>query len=365
MAERYVLISLILVVFSLSKVATSTSTTPAVFIFGDSTADVGTNNFINETKAKADFPHNGVDFPGSRPTGRFSNGYNSADFVSKLMGFKRSPPPYLALITQQQRLHRRIVQAVNFYGVNFASGGSGLLNETGNFTYVRVIPMAEQIQHFTKIREMIIDARGQESTDTFLSRSLFFLSVGSNDIFEYFGGNGTASDQSFITFLKITYELHLRMLYSLGARKFGIVSVPLIGCCPSQRIHNITEGGCLEDMNLYSHMFFLSIEDMLGQLSLELTDIKYSLGNANEMVKDFMDNPLALNFTEISSACCGNGTNPCSPNATLCPNRNQHLFWDLYHPTQAAAQLAALTLYGGSRRFVTPINFMQLAAATF
>lgn len=49
-----------------------------VFILGDSTADVGTNNYVT-TSLKANFPHNGVDFPNSQPTGRYSNGYNSAD----------------------------------------------------------------------------------------------------------------------------------------------------------------------------------------------------------------------------------------------------------------------------------------------
>lgn len=52
---------------------------PLIFVFGDSTADVGTNNYLNDSKARADFPHNGIDFPHSRPTGRFSNGLNSAD----------------------------------------------------------------------------------------------------------------------------------------------------------------------------------------------------------------------------------------------------------------------------------------------
>lgn len=54
---------------------------PTMFILGDSTADVGTNTLIPLSHARADFPHNGVDFPNRRPTGRFSNGYNSADFV--------------------------------------------------------------------------------------------------------------------------------------------------------------------------------------------------------------------------------------------------------------------------------------------
>lgn len=57
---------------------------PAVFIFGDSTADVGNNNFLPASTAKANFPPNGIDFVHSRPTGRFSNGLNSADFLGTL-----------------------------------------------------------------------------------------------------------------------------------------------------------------------------------------------------------------------------------------------------------------------------------------
>lgn len=57
---------------------------PALFIFGDSTADVGTNGFLVNSQARADFPHNGIDFPNSRATGRFSNGFNSADYIGKV-----------------------------------------------------------------------------------------------------------------------------------------------------------------------------------------------------------------------------------------------------------------------------------------
>jgi phospholipase/lecithinase/hemolysin len=37
---------------------------PAMYVFGDSTADVGNNDYLPWSIAKADFPHNGVDFPG-------------------------------------------------------------------------------------------------------------------------------------------------------------------------------------------------------------------------------------------------------------------------------------------------------------
>ena len=54
---------------------------PAVFILGDSTADVGTNSFLPGSKLRANFPPNGVDFPHSIATGRFSNGLNTADLL--------------------------------------------------------------------------------------------------------------------------------------------------------------------------------------------------------------------------------------------------------------------------------------------
>ena len=57
---------------------------PAVFIFGDSCVDVGNNNYLPFSIAKADYPFNGIDFPSKKPTGRFSNGKNAADFIGKL-----------------------------------------------------------------------------------------------------------------------------------------------------------------------------------------------------------------------------------------------------------------------------------------
>ena len=54
---------------------------PAVYIFGDSTFDVGTNNFLNGSKATANYRFYGIDYPYAKPTGRFSNGYNTADCI--------------------------------------------------------------------------------------------------------------------------------------------------------------------------------------------------------------------------------------------------------------------------------------------
>jgi hypothetical protein len=56
---------------------------PAVFVLGDSTLDVGNNNYLpGEDVPRANVPFYGIDFPsGAKPTGRFSNGYNIADYI--------------------------------------------------------------------------------------------------------------------------------------------------------------------------------------------------------------------------------------------------------------------------------------------
>ncbi|XBI48616.1 hypothetical protein VPH35_112316 [Triticum aestivum] len=71
---------------------------PAVYVFGDSTVDVGNLKYL-PGNFTLPYPY-GIDFPlanSSRPNGRFSNGYNLADCISRLLGFDMSPPAYLSL----------------------------------------------------------------------------------------------------------------------------------------------------------------------------------------------------------------------------------------------------------------------------
>lgn len=72
-------------VLALGTVASSVEAR-AFFVFGDSLVDSGNNNFL-ATTARADAPPYGIDYPTRRPTGRFSNGLNIPDIISK---FSRS-----------------------------------------------------------------------------------------------------------------------------------------------------------------------------------------------------------------------------------------------------------------------------------
>nr|GEX91435.1 hypothetical protein [Tanacetum cinerariifolium] len=55
---------------------------PRIYTFGDSLVDVGNNNRLPLSLAKASFPHNGIDFSTGKAIGRFSNGKNVADFAA-------------------------------------------------------------------------------------------------------------------------------------------------------------------------------------------------------------------------------------------------------------------------------------------
>lgn len=54
----------------------------ALYVIGDSLVDSGNNNYL-ATKIKSNFPPYGSDFEGGKPTGRFSNGKNIADYIGK------------------------------------------------------------------------------------------------------------------------------------------------------------------------------------------------------------------------------------------------------------------------------------------
>lgn len=69
--------------FSVPYTVTAARVVPAMYLFGDSLVDVGNNNYLKYSFAKANFPHNGIDFPTKKPTGRFCNGKNAADLLGK------------------------------------------------------------------------------------------------------------------------------------------------------------------------------------------------------------------------------------------------------------------------------------------
>lgn len=122
MAMAYMHLSWLFLVNILVLVAKSKAKVPAIIVFGDSSVDVGNNNEI-PTIARSNFEPYGRDFPGGRPTGRFSNGRLPPDFISEAFGLKPVIPAYLDPMYNISDFAT---------GVCFASAGSGYDNATSD-----------------------------------------------------------------------------------------------------------------------------------------------------------------------------------------------------------------------------------------
>ncbi|KAK1305187.1 GDSL esterase/lipase [Acorus calamus] len=328
---------------------------PAIYVFGDSSVDVGNNNYLSMNAGKANFPFNGIDFPGGVPTGRFGNGYVLSDYMAKVYGFKSSPPPFLSLTSE--------TFGKIFSGVNFASGGSGILDTTGV-----EITMTQQLHYFSTVVSNLTLHIGKASVDRLLSESLFLISTGGNDLyadFIQFGPQNNTHKDEYVAFLISKYEDQLKELYSFGARKFGILGMGFLGCSPAAR-GSTPSGDCVEDLNVYSQKFNRAAIAMLRRLQSSSEGMKYSFGDSIKFWTNIMSDPHLYGLKELKSACCGrgrfNGESLCTPNATYCPNRHQYMYWDLFHISQAICKFTVQAFYDdGALRFVYPITFKQLA----
>ncbi|KAE8724727.1 GDSL esterase/lipase [Hibiscus syriacus] len=206
------------------------------------------------TNITANHPYNGVDFPFGRATGRFSNGLNTADFLAKFFGFKRSPLSFLAFNGTYGIKKRK------FRGINFASAGSGLLDVTGQPPGQKpfVVTMGQQVYQFSMVYNDLLAIKGQPETEEFLSKSLFFISVGSNDIMGNYHSTYPIPKEQFIPELALVYEKHLRVINE--SPSFPDSSFFFESSIPNKRALGILAKLCQQclvgDLALYDRVMF-------------------------------------------------------------------------------------------------------------
>lgn len=84
----------------------------------------------------------------------------------------------------------------------------------------------------------------------------------------------------------------IQKLYDLGARKFGILNVPPIGCYPAVTCNN--GGKCVKPLNDFAVAFNKATQTLLQKLSFELEEFEYSLANTYAMFNTMLKYPLAF-----------------------------------------------------------------------
>ncbi|KAM7278020.1 hypothetical protein ACFE04_005154 [Oxalis oulophora] len=328
---------------------------PAMFIFGDSLIDNGNNNDL-PSFAKANYLPYGIDFNGG-PTGRFSNGYTMVDQIAEMLGLPLIPAHSEA--SGDQVMH----------GVNYASAAAGILDITGR-NFVTRIPFNQQIKNFESTLDQITNTLGGPvELAQQLSKCIFFVGMGSNDYLNnYLMPNYNTRNQydgpQYADLLVTQYHQHLTSLYNLGARKFVVAGLGRMGCIPSILSQN-PSGRCNDQVNLLVQPFNTNVKTMLNDFNTDLPGAKFTFIDIARLFEDLVDNAGTYGFSVVDRGCCGIGRNrgqiTCLPFQTPCPNRDQYMFWDAFHPTEAVNVIMGKKAFNGDLRFAYPMNIEQLA----
>uniref|UniRef100_A0A7N0VGD0 GDSL esterase/lipase APG n=1 Tax=Kalanchoe fedtschenkoi TaxID=63787 RepID=A0A7N0VGD0_KALFE len=341
MASLHCCIALVLILAcGYANAQDSTTLVSAIITFGDSVADVGNNDYLY-TIFKANYPPYGRDFAGKKATGRFCNGKLATDITAETLGFKSYAPPYLSGPSGKDLL----------LGANFASAGSGYDDKTAYLSHA--ISLTQQVEYFKEYKGKLAKAAGSSSkADDIIKGALFLVSFGPSDFIQNYYVNPYVNkvytvDQYSTMLVKIMSDF-IKNLYSLGATRIGVTSLPPLGCLPAARtLFGNHQSGCVQRINQDAQNFNKKANAAAGSLLKQLSGLKLVVFDIYKPLNDLIQSPSQFGFTEASKGCCGTGTVEttvflCNPHSIgTCSNASAYVFWDAVHPSEAANQVLA------------------------
>ncbi|KAL5719069.1 hypothetical protein ACHQM5_011901 [Ranunculus cassubicifolius] len=338
------------------------SLVPALFVLGDSSVDCGTNNYLS-TFAHADMLPYGRDFDTHRPTGRFCNGRIPVDYLALRLGLP-FVPAYLAQGGSVQEM---------IHGLNYASAGAGIIFSSGS-ELGQHISLTQQIQQVSDTFQQLIIDLGDEAATALISKSVFYLSIGSNDYIHYYLRNvsrvqGLYLPWGFNHLLVTTVKQELKNLYNANVRRMVVMGLAPIGCAPRYLWqYSSKDGECVKEINDMVMEFNFAMRFMVEELIHELPDYAITFCDTFEASMDIMKNRQQYGFEVTTDACCGfgqyNGWLMCLSSEMACNNASNHVWWDQFHPTDAVNSILADNVWSGQHmNMCYPMNLREMVVA--
>ncbi|RWR91207.1 GDSL esterase/lipase [Cinnamomum micranthum f. kanehirae] len=330
-----------------------------MFVFGDSLVDNGNNNKLFSI-AKANYFPYGIDFY-QGPSGRFSNGKTAVDMWGEMLGL-----PYLPTFVQSESNVSTVLR-----GVNYASAAGGVLDETGLLVGGR-FSLSQQVMNFKSNMNDLRNEMGPNNLTQYLAKSIALIVLGSNDYLnnylqpKYYNSSHNYTPQDYADHLLNHYSRQILALHSVGLRKFFLAGLGPLGCAPYYLAQNRTPPGqCVSSVNEIVGLFNVGLKSLVDQLNGNHTGAIFLYGNAYGAIGDMINNPSTYGFQVTNEGCCGIGRNKgkgiCFPFSRPCANRDQYIFWDAFHPTQAVNAIFAQRTFSGPTSYCYPINIQQMA----
>ncbi|KAL5056204.1 hypothetical protein RYX36_036886 [Vicia faba] len=320
---------------------------PALFFFGDSTVDVGNNNYL-PTFVKANYLPYGRDFLNHYPTGRFSNGKVISDFASEIFGFTSYQPAYLSLYIKGKNI---------LNGANFASAGSGYHDSTAKLFHS--LSLSQQLEHYKEYQKDLMKIAGRTDALSIINGALYMVGFGSGDILLNYYLNPLlrlvyTSDQ-FTDILVQNYADFIQNLYAQGARKIAVKTLTAIGCLPAAItvFDSAYSNRCVVELNNVA----LSCNQKLNATSVNLRKmlpgLNLALLDGYQPLYNLVTKPSQYGFTETRNGCFGTSflekTSTSFNNKKtfikLCPNASKYVFWDALHLSETAVKFVASEMF--------------------
>ncbi|XP_073018365.1 GDSL esterase/lipase At1g29670-like [Primulina eburnea] len=310
---------------------------PCLFFFGASLTDNGNNNMLN-TVLKSNYPPYGIDFYAG-PTGRFSNGRNTPDFIAQLLGFNNSIPPFATA-----------TGSAIAKGVNYASAGAGILDNTSRALGDRISMNRQLSNHQITISGLSSLLGPSTQVQDYLNKCLYIVEMGSNDYVnnyiqpQNYPETASLTPDQFAAILIQQYTTQLKALYTSGARKVAIYGVPPVGCIPQVRaMFPANASGCVDYVNKYTRLFNRRLKPLVNNLNANLTGAKFIYVNMSGILISII---ASIGASIFGTPCCAvSSAGVCVPNQAPCKNRDLYVFFDNYHTTEIIDRLVAARVY--------------------
>jgi phospholipase/lecithinase/hemolysin len=316
--QYWILIGMLLV--WLMPMRASATQISGIYVFGDSLSDTG-----NVFQASLLTVGTGLPAP-PYFQGRFSNGYLWIDYLAEQLGLQIMP------VAQIQTTHPK--------AVNFAYGGA--TTGSGNVVNTALPGLQDEIEQFRRLLP-------QEKAD---SNALYTFWIGANDYLSQ-SADGPPKDS---TQPAANISAAIQSLYDWGARCFLVVNLPALGETPlaysvgQERVSTLNRLSQQHNRSLNQQMETLR---SLPQIQLIQLDV-------DQLFRQAIAGQ--LQFSDLKTPCFDRAT------AQVCDQPNQHLFWDMLHPTTAAhrhvGDLAAEAIQTQFNRSRVPIGSKLVLVGT-
>jgi phospholipase/lecithinase/hemolysin len=235
------------------------------------------------------------------------------------------------------------------------------------------ISFSGQVQNYQSAVQEVISILGDEdSAATHLSRCIFTVGMGSNDYLNnyfmpaFYSTGRRYTPEQYADALAQDYSRLLQVMYRYGARKVALIGVGQVGCSPNELAQRSANGvTCVEQINSAVRMFNQRLVGMVDRFN-KLPGAHFTYINIYGIFDDILRSPGAHGLKVTNAGCCGVGRNngqvTCLPFQMPCANRHEYLFWDAFHPTEAANILVAQRTYSAKLASdVHPVDLRTLA----